>query len=100
MRIIYISVACLHKSSIIMTGLFAGMAGMKYQAGDTFKILGFEAECPEDYAQKLLCFGFIPGHHFSVNRVAPLGDPLEVEIKGTSLSLRKSEIKMIKVSKV
>ena len=71
-----------------------------YKPGDNLKIIGFNDQCPAPYLQKLLCIGFIPGHIFTITRVAPLGDPLEISIKGTQVSLRKSELSMIKVERV
>jgi len=35
--------------------------------------------------------GVIPGAEVEVERVAPLGDPIEIKIKGYHLSLRKEE---------
>ncbi|CAG0947121.1 Fe(2+) transport protein A [Anaerolineae bacterium] len=41
--------------------------------------------------QRLLEFGILPGVEVRLVRVAPLGDPIEIEVLGYSLSLRKSE---------
>nr|MBP9893423.1 ferrous iron transport protein A [Planctomycetota bacterium] len=41
--------------------------------------------------QRLLEFGILPGVEVRLVRVAPMGDPIEVEVLGYSLSLRKSE---------
>ena len=41
--------------------------------------------------RRILDMGVIPGSVIEVQRVAPLGDPIEVKIKGYLLSLRKSE---------
>lgn len=35
--------------------------------------------------------GVIPGAEVEVERAAPLGDPIEIKIKGYHLSLRKEE---------
>ena len=40
---------------------------------------------------RILDMGIIPGSEIKVERVAPLGDPIEVRVKGYCLSLRKSE---------
>ena len=47
--------------------------------------------------KKLLDMGVIPGCELEVLRVAPLGDPVEVRIKGYNLSLRKEEARCIGV---
>jgi len=46
---------------------------------------------------KLLDMGVLPGSDFEVLRVAPLGDPVEIRIKGYNLSLRKEEAKQVSV---
>ena len=41
--------------------------------------------------RRILDMGLVKGAEIEVERVAPLGDPLEVKIKGYHLSLRKNE---------
>jgi len=47
--------------------------------------------------RRLLDMGVVKGTHIKVVRVAPLGDPIEIHIKGFNLSLRKEEAKTILV---
>ncbi len=47
--------------------------------------------------QKLLAMGLIPGVTLEVVRAAPLGDPLQIRLRGYTLSLRKKECQQIKV---
>lgn len=47
--------------------------------------------------QRILEMGILPGQQVTVIRTAPLGDPIEVEVMGYSLSLRKSEAAYIEV---
>ncbi len=47
--------------------------------------------------QRMMDMGLVPGTEVRVVRVAPLGDPVEFEVKGYSLSLRKNEAKEITV---
>lgn len=47
--------------------------------------------------KRLMDMGFAPGITVEVQREAPLGDPLEVKIRGFSVSLRKSEADSILV---
>jgi Fe2+ transport system protein FeoA len=42
-------------------------------------------------AMRLREMGIIPGTEVRVVRLAPLGDPIEIEVRGFHLSLRKSE---------
>jgi len=47
--------------------------------------------------RKFLDMGIIPGSDLEVIKVAPLGDPIDIKIKGYHLSLRKDEAKDILV---
>ncbi len=47
--------------------------------------------------RRLLDMGLVTGETVTVARVAPLGDPIEVLIKGYHLSLRKQEAGQITV---
>lgn len=47
---------------------------------------------------RLVDMGVVKGSHITVVKVAPLGDPVEVEVKGTALALRKNEAAMISVA--
>ncbi len=51
------------------------------------------------YREKLLAFGLTPGTVVSVERVAPLGDPLELRVRGFALSLRKGEADAVTVER-
>jgi len=41
--------------------------------------------------------GIIPGTEMEVQKIAPLGDPVEIKFKGYNLSLRREEADMIVV---
>ncbi|STX52726.1 ferrous iron transporter A [Legionella busanensis] len=43
------------------------------------------------YRKRLLSLGITRGVEIKVIRVAPLGCPLQIEIRGTSITLRKEE---------
>jgi ferrous iron transport protein A len=47
--------------------------------------------------RRLLDMGLVTGETVTVERVAPMGDPIEVLIKGYHLSLRKQEASQITV---
>jgi len=47
--------------------------------------------------RRFLDMGLVSGTEVEVERVAPLGDPIEVRIKGYHLTLRKEEAVNIKV---
>ncbi len=47
--------------------------------------------------KRLLDMGIIPGCSVKVERVAPLGDPVEITVRGYALSLRKEEAAVVMV---
>jgi ferrous iron transport protein A len=47
--------------------------------------------------RRLLDLGFVPQTRVSVLRRAPLGDPLEFELRGTRFCLRRSEATRVRV---
>jgi len=47
--------------------------------------------------QRMMDMGLVPGSEVKVIRVAPLGDPIEIILKGYNLSLRKSEAQDIEI---
>lgn len=52
------------------------------------------------YRQRLLALGLLPGTPFKVTRIAPLGDPIEIIVKGAALILRKAEARILDVKEV
>lgn len=48
-------------------------------------------ECRRQLKRRLMDMGVIAGTGFKVERVAPLGDPMELKFNGFNLSLRKEE---------
>lgn len=49
------------------------------------------------YRQRLIAMGLIPGTEFTVSRMAPLGDPIEILVRGFALSLRKEEANILQI---
>jgi ferrous iron transport protein A len=66
--------------------------------GEKAIIAGF-VEGQKEYRSKLLAMGLTKGIELELTRVAPLGDPLEISIRGFSLSLRKEEASVVLVEK-
>jgi ferrous iron transport protein A len=67
--------------------------------GDTARVSGF-GEGSRAYRRKLLSLGLTPGTELTVTRWAPLGDPVEIKLRGFSLSLRKDEAASLIVEKI
>jgi ferrous iron transport protein A len=49
------------------------------------------------FRRRLLELGLVPGTRVELVRVAPLGDPIELLVRGASLSIRKAEAGSIEV---
>jgi len=58
-------------------------------AGTRIRVTGYATE--SDYSAHLRRLGLVPGTLVTVLRRAPLGDPLEIRLRGYSLALRPSE---------
>lgn len=60
-----------------------------FAAGQKGRITGFQL--PAEPRQRLLEMGVTVGTTFEVVRFAPLGDPIDIKVRGYHLSLRKHE---------
>ena len=49
---------------------------------------------------RLMELGLTPGTEFTVTKVAPFNDPIEINVRGTRLCLRRNETLEITVEKV
>ena len=47
--------------------------------------------------RRIMDMGITKGTQLTVRKVAPLGDPIEVNVRGYELSLRKADAAMIEV---
>lgn len=47
--------------------------------------------------RRLIDMGLVTGSEVEMQRVAPLGDPIEIKVKGYNLSLRKEEADNIQI---
>ena len=56
-----------------------------------------EVACGQTVKVKKLDMGITKGVDIYVRKVAPLGDPVEVTVRGYELSLRKADAEMIEV---
>lgn len=57
-----------------------------------------EVQAKGPVRRRLLEMGFVRGAHLKVEKLAPLGDPMELVVKGYHLSLRREEGDCILVS--
>jgi Fe2+ transport system protein FeoA len=59
------------------------------RVGQRGRVARVEAE--DGIHRRLLEMGFVRGESVSVEKLAPLGDPMELAVKGYHLSLRREE---------
>ena len=65
------------------------------EVGKTVKVL--KLICVGPLKRRIMDMGITKGVEVTVRKVAPLGDPLELTVRGYELSLRKSEAEAIEV---
>lgn len=63
--------------------------------GETVKVKKLHGEGA--IKRRIMDMGITKGVEVSVRKVAPLGDPIEVTVRGYELSLRKADAEMIEV---
>jgi len=70
---------------------------MQLQSKRAYKITGFSHEISPAYRQKLLSPGMLPGSFFNIIRVAPMGDPVQIETRRTSLVVRRKDLDLLQL---
>ena len=67
--------------------------------GDSATIVGFD-QAGTPYRKRLLAMGLTPGTEFTVTRFAPMGDPVEIKLRGFALTLRKDEAAILRIARL
>ena len=62
------------------------------ESGEVVKLHGEGA-----LRRHLMDLGLLKGTEFTVVKVAPLGDPVEIKVRGYELSIRKEEAAIVEV---
>ena len=65
------------------------------KVGQTVKVVKLHGEGA--VKRRIMDMGLTRGVEVTVRKVAPLGDPIEVTVRGYELSLRKADAEMIEV---
>lgn len=65
----------------------------EFKVGETGQIKKVEGD--GRLRRRLFDMGVTPGANVYLRKVAPLGDPLEITIRGYELTLRKSEAQLV-----
>ena len=63
--------------------------------GDTVKVKKLHGEGP--VKRRIMDMGITKGVEVFVRKLAPLGDPIEVNVRNYELSIRKADAEMIEV---
>ncbi|MDD6736184.1 MAG: FeoA family protein [Clostridiales bacterium] len=63
--------------------------------GDTVKVVKLHGEGA--VKRRIMDMGITKGVEVYIRKVAPLGDPIEVTVRGYELSLRKADAEMIEI---
>lgn len=63
--------------------------------GETVKVKKLHGEGA--VKRRIMDMGITKGVEVSIRKVAPLGDPIEVTVRGYELSLRKADAEMIEI---
>lgn len=65
------------------------------RCGESAKVLKLTGDGP--VKRRIMDMGITKGVEVYVRKVAPLGDPIEVNVRGYELTLRKEDARMIEV---
>ena len=63
--------------------------------GDDVRVVKLHGEGP--VKRRIMDMGITKGVEIHVRKVAPLGDPVEVTVRGYELSIRKADAEMVEV---
>lgn len=65
------------------------------KVGETVRVVKLHGEGA--VKRRIMDMGLTKGIEVEIRKVAPLGDPIEVTVRGYELSIRKSDAEMIEV---
>ncbi len=68
------------------------------KVGQTVSVTKIDGEGP--VKKRIMDMGITKGVELYIRKVAPLGDPVEITVRGYELSLRKADADIIEVSPV
>ncbi len=68
------------------------------RVGETVKVLRVQGEGP--IRRRIMDLGITKGVEIYIRKVAPLGDPFELTVRGYELSLRKEDAKMVLTERI
>ena len=66
------------------------------KVGQTFTVAKVHGEGP--VRRRIMDMGLTKGIQILVRKVAPLGDPMELNVRGYELSVRKADAEMVEIN--
>lgn len=66
------------------------------KVGDTVTVVKLHGEGP--VKRRIMDMGITKGVEVHVRKVAPLGDPVELSVRGYELSIRKTDAEMVEIA--
>lgn len=82
------------KDKILKKGDKAHLSDLKI--GQRAKVLGLHLDKPE-VRRHLLDMGITKGTEILIKKIAPMGDPVDIELRGYELCIRREEMRNIDV---
>lgn len=76
----------------------ASITLLDLKPGDGGVVKGF-APGDAGYRRRLMAMGLTPGTRFTVTRLAPLGDPIQLQVRNSALTLRKDEARLLRIER-
>ena len=73
------------------------MTILDLKPGQVSRVVNWTIENPP---ARLLELGILPGTEIELVRYAPLGDPIDLKVRGYHLSIRKSEAALVRVEDI
>lgn len=70
------------------------------KTGESGKLVNYNDDGDLGLKRHLLGMGFVKGTTIKLEKVAPLGDPIKLQVKGYSICLRKEEAQNIEIEKI
>ena len=68
------------------------------EVGSTVKVVKIQGEGA--YKRRIMDMGLTKGTSLYIRKVAPLGDPVEITVRGYELSVRKNDAECVLVEKI
>jgi len=69
------------------------------QVGKKYKLVNY-SDLDKTSRKKCLALGLLKGTLFKIIRVAPFGDPVQINVRGYEITMRKDDFESLKIVEV